>query len=188
MGKTIYYLKINNKIIKISEEEKNEFLKSLENKEYLCSNCKICDCEKIKYYDIRICDEVNIALLERTLKEFVSQTGRVIHTKDDKIFVYDCKRYEEFNDKKIEEERKIARKIIVISRRINRLKDNLEFRFTEKRNEELIENEKLIEDYFKLLTNESIIKELRQDLKKISDSYQRRKNKELGKTLTLDQK
>lgn len=154
----IYYIKVNNEIKKITDEERNEFLKSINNKKYLCPDCKICDCEKIKYTDIRRCEEVDMALLERKITPFETANGVVRHTMDDTLKVYECKRFEPYETVIIGKEKIIANEIVELTIEMLNNKDNTSVYRS------LL---KLKEEKLKSITNKKVLKYLDEKLEEI---------------------
>ena len=113
-----YYVKKDGIVSEISKEEYNQINKDLrkENKKYLCPNCRVCTCEKIRYSDINICEEVNLATFKKTYKKI---DDKQVLEKDFKV--YDCNKFEMFRELVVRGELIIKTEILEISKRIYEL-------------------------------------------------------------------
>ena len=186
MSKKVYYLKKDEKIIKMTSEEIKEFLNTIKDKKFLCPECRICDCEKIRYTDIKRTEGVSLGILDRTVKQNKDIDGKMYKYIDDIIYVYECSKFEEFKETKIQREKQIANKILSIDKSINKIKDDLEKRYSEILNKQLILLEKERKENLELITESSILNNLILEENEINKNYLKRKNKEKMKKLKLE--
>lgn len=113
-----YYVKKDGIVSEINREEYNQVNKELmkENKKYLCPNCRVCTCEKIRYSDINTCEEVILATFKKTYRKV---DDRQVLEKDFKV--YDCNKFEMFRELVIRGELIIKSEILEISKKIYEL-------------------------------------------------------------------
>ena len=181
--KTKYYLKKEGRVIEINQQEYSEFKKLLkkEDKKYMCSDCRICDCEKIKYTNINICEEVNLGLFINRFYEMKSEDKTRI-VRDETFDVYDCNRFEPFNDVEIRKENMIKHEILLIDKEILQLEDALSNKLDSKLENKLRELRRLKDDKLKLIHNENVLNKLKKQEVILNDNYSEEKGKELKLT------
>lgn len=180
--KTKYYLKQEGKVIEISHQEYSEFKKLLktQGKKYMCSDCRVCDCEKIKYTNINVCDEVDLGLFINKIYE-IEVDGRKRLVNDETFDVYDCKRFEPFKDVIIKKENMIKHEILLIDTEILQLEDELSNKLDSEKETKLRELKHLKEDKLKLIHDDNVLAKLKQQESILSYNY----NEETNKTLKL---
>lgn len=180
--KTKYYLKQEGKVIEISHQEYSEFKKLLktQGKKYMCSDCRVCDCEKIKYTNINVCDEVDLGLFINKIYE-IEVDGRKRLVNDETFDVYDCKRFEPFKDVIIKKENMIKHEILLIDTEILQLEDELSNKLDSEKETKLRKLKHLKEDKLKLIHDDNVLAKLKQQESILSYNY----NEETNKTLKL---
>ena len=100
-----YYVKKDDKVRRITEKEYKELLKKLkdEGKSYICPNCRVCTCEKIRYTDITRCEEVGYGVF--ILKTYESSgESKTVVTRDKTFQVFECDQFEPFRDIAVQQE------------------------------------------------------------------------------------
>lgn len=164
--KKIYYIKINGEVKKITEEEREEFLNSMkkENKKYMCPECKVCDCEKIMYTDIRRCSEVDLALFERKISDVVTVEGKTRHIKDDRFTVFECEKFEPFEEVIINKEKAVAKEVLDITNEILQLKDQMKENYSKDDYERFVQLSDLKNKKIESITNIKVLKRLNKEL------------------------
>lgn len=181
--KTKYYLKKEGKVIEINQHEYNEFKKTLksEGKKYICSDCRVCDCEKIKYTNINICQEVDLGLFINKIYKIESEEKtRILN--DETFDVYDCNRFEPFNDVEIKKENMIKHEILLIDKQILQLEDTISNKLDSEKENKLRELRRLKDDKLKLIHNENVLNKLKKQEVILNDNYSEEKRKELKLT------
>lgn len=91
-----YYIKVNGKVYEVSKDKFKEFKKTLkdEKRKYLCPDCKVSNCNKIVYSNIKYCPEVSDATYVLEVHERTNSSGIKYHTNHIAEFmVFDCKQY-----------------------------------------------------------------------------------------------
>lgn len=113
-----YYIKKDGVVSEVNKKEFDKVKKDLrkENKKYICPNCRVCTCEKIRYTDINICEGVNLATFEKTSGKVNDQ-----HILERDFKVYDCDHFEMFKELAIRGELIIKSEILEISKKIYEL-------------------------------------------------------------------
>lgn len=171
--KKIYYIKIDGEVKQITEEERKKFLDSIkkENKKYICPDCKVCDCEKIVYSDIRRCSEVNTALLDRTIMQTIGPNGYKTLVKDDILKVYDCEKFEPFEQVIINKERIIAKEILDITAEMLQIKDKLKDNNTKEDYDRFVKLSFLKKSKINSITNKKVLERLNKELIKLKGDH-----------------
>lgn len=175
-----YYLKRNGKVKKLTKEEYEQLKKELkkEGKKYICPNCNVCDCEKIKYTDITRCKEVDYGLYIKKVYEF-SADIRVEHTIDEKFEVYDCERFHPFKEAIIHSENVIRNEIIKIDKQILLLKKELEVTNDKEKIQQVIKLQKIKSKKLKQITTQEVLKRLFYEESLLLEDFEKEQAKKL---------
>lgn len=175
-----YYLKKDNKVHKMTKEEYKQFMEELkkEGTKYQCANCKVCDCEKIRYTNIYACEEVNVGLFIRKTYQF-SVEGSIRNNVDDTFFVYDCNRFEPFREAVLHEQNIIREEILEIENQILKLEDEIKKEKDEEKTKKLTDLKKLKSEKIKLVTEKTVLERLKSQQKNIREQYTYEKIKKL---------
>lgn len=188
MGNTLsdikYYKKQNGIVVNITKEEHEEFTKQLkkEGKKYICPNCSICDCEKIKYTNINVAEEVDLATYVKRIYES-NEEDIVRKTRDIDFIVYECKRFKKFKDKELFDERHYAKEVIRIYKEMLELKSQMDtYKYRETANKLLLLSYQK-RDLYNSIKDENIKKELDEKLQKIKEEHIKTVTKNLKLTI-----
>lgn len=121
-----YCIKQNGKVIIITKEEYENFTKQLkeQGKKYICPDCSVCDCEKIRYTNINKAEEVDLALYERKIFESNNQ-GVIRKTKDIDFKVFECKRFTKYKERISQDDKLTAKEVIKIYKEMLELRSEL---------------------------------------------------------------
>ncbi len=124
--KNKFYIKDNSEVNECTKEEYKEYLNKIksEGKTYLCRDCSVCTCEKVRYTDIYRCEGVNEAAYHINKKRFKDENGRIRSSNDIDFLVYDCDYFKRFKELSISDDKKIRTKILSIDKEILENKKN----------------------------------------------------------------
>ena len=146
MGKNIkkillkqdFYVKENDIVLKVTKQEYKDFIANIEKSggKYICPECRICTCEKIRYYDINCCEGVKSATLSKKYYKLIRKPDAEITKEEiqelensryvDKVFhVYQCDKFEKFKELTASYQKKVIRKVIDLDMEILTLKDEI---------------------------------------------------------------
>ena len=106
-----YYIKKDGVLNEVNKEEYILFKEKMEklNKFYLCPHCKVCTCEKIRYSDINVCEEVNTSVYKLLEGIYKNPTNgkHFKKTEVDEFEVYDCDKFELYSNLAINKDGKV---------------------------------------------------------------------------------
>lgn len=178
---TKYYLKKNGKVNIITKEEYEEFINKMksEGKKYQCSDCKICDCEKIKYTNIYNCEEVELAIFVRKKYQFIGE-NMVKNTIDNTFTVFECNRFEPFREIILKEQNNTKDQILELEKQIVSLEDQTREKVNKKKQQELNELKEQRKQLMRLITEKSVLDKLKRQQKNIREQYTYEKVKKLS--------
>lgn len=175
-----YYIKNDGVVKEATKEEYEEFLNKLkkEKKDYICPNCRVCDCEKIRYTNIYKSEEVNIGTFIR--KKYNSyESGNVYRIKDDIFRVYDCNRFEIFKEILLKDEIITKNQILLLDEKIVFLELKTNIKNDEKIYEKIEKLKESRDEKIKLLHDKDIISELEKEEKQLKEKIIKYKAKQL---------
>ena len=152
-----------------------------ENKQkYICPDCSICDCDKIKYTNINNASEVELGLYVRKIYQS-SEQGVVRKTKDVDFTVYECKRFKKYNSKELFDERVSAKEVVRIYKEILELRSEVNAYKSKETVNKLLSLVNLKRELYNSIKDKNIKEELDRKLEKIKKEHL----KELSNSLKL---
>lgn len=137
-----YYIKKNGIVNEVTEDEYKIFKEQMEKlkKFYLCPHCKVCTCDKIKYSDIKVCEEVNDAAYELLKGVYKNKLNgkNTKKTEVEEFEVYDCDKFELYSNLVIEDN--------IVRAKTQEEKNDEELNQGQSLKNKLEENKKILED------------------------------------------
>lgn len=163
-----YYIKKDGNVKKVNKEEFDEFVKSLinDNKTYLCPNCSVCDCEKIRYTNIYECEEVNIGTYERRTRQYTKE-GKILKSIDETFRVYDCDRFKLFKEIALANNNSLKDQILKIDKQLIILKDEIKDKNNENKNKSIEKLEKQRLEIINQIDNTDVLENLKKEEKEL---------------------
>ena len=179
-----YCIKQNGKVIVITKEEYENFTKQLkeQGKKYICPDCSVCDCEKIRYTNINKAEEVDLALYERKIFESNNQ-GIVRKTKDIDFKVFECKRFTKYKERISQDDNLTAKEVIKLYKEILELRSELNTYKNSETAEKLLHLSYLKRDLHNSIRDRNIKNQLDKDLEEIRKEYVSNVTKQLKLSL-----